>query len=959
MSHRGFTAVEVLLTLGIVAVTAGISMPLYRTYQLRSELDTAIEQAKHALERAQVLARAGQNDSMWGYATQEGILFQGEAFAIREPQSDEAYIVPASVEVLGLTEVVFQRVTGEPLVGGEIIFQADNGEWRTITVTEGGSVASSELFPPESSSSSTVASVGGSSTSSDISSTGSVGSGGSSAGMSGGSEGSTASGGETGGGDTESSSSAATCDDAFTLLPDGTIETTGTVDATVKVLGSQVSEGAGGPAARIVVSMSTDEGDTWVPLFDGQTVRGGEEDVVQNLPSGTKLLIRVNGRHSWLFNRTFLSNNSAGHMLALRNGHRLPVGSYDAFGNPAGLASFLRAIIEDGRIKIHPKSVVFLTELDALWKGASKFQDAVVQVTFAAKPGSCAQATDPKVKIVFDRLENQNAGDVRPRVYVGEQGILFAEDQWIPLSVAGVTMADSSLVENVPGMAVERRSGVLRVLLHGSHIIPSGKELVDARIIFDRAVVTSIENDMGADTTENPTDGVVNDGTGGDEVTIADDRGSVRFQTRVTSADDAIFIHWAIGMASSSSSAASGASSAASSQASSGSAQSASSEGQTGSEGETGSEASVAPDACAAAYTMDDRGRMVLGEKADVSFTVLGSYATYGANGPMIHVRLNASLDGGGTWRGLFNFRDIITGDTQTIRDVPSGSVLTLSAEGRYSWLFKRVARIEDDGDRVRVLRPGSVVPGIGLLLNPMRLKPFLRERISEGRVLLTGRQVLALVELQTLDDTADYQDAVVLVTIAKPVSSGGPCAQEDAALSSQSSVPAGTSSTSSTSSVAGPRITICHFTSADRLHPATMEINESAWSAHSAIGDRLGACEADEDGDGIPNAQDFCSGTYLPESVPTEFMLFNRYALTGSSGVFREGPRKRVSSFSLSDTRGCSCEQLVAVAEGERDYYSPHEPLLHRELKSLFPFYTNGARQFGCGAAILRMSRP
>jgi hypothetical protein len=87
--------------------------------------------------------------------------------------------------------------------------------------------------------------------------------------------------------------------------------------------------------------------------------------------------------------------------------------------------------------------------------------------------------------------------------------------------------------------------------------------------------------------------------------------------------------------------------------------------------------------------------------------------------------------------------------------------------------------------------------------------------------------------------------------------------------------------------------------------------------------------------------------------------MLFNRYALTSTTGIFREGPRKKVSAYTLADTRGCSCEQLVDVAEGVRVYYFAQTPLLLWELRSLFPFYTSGARQFGCGTAILRMSRP
>ncbi|MDD5103220.1 MAG: hypothetical protein PHX93_02365 [Candidatus Peribacteraceae bacterium] len=970
MAHKGFTAIEVLLTLGIVAVTAGMSVPLYRTYQLRSDLDTAVEQARHALERAQVLARAGQNDSMWGYAASEGVLFQGEAFAIRESESDELYIVPGTVQVSGLPEVVFQRVSGEPVATGEIVYEAGNGERRTITVTGGGTLTVSPLLPPveeqasssatslSSDSGSAVASEGaassvpGSSAASAGGSTASTASTGStgSAVSSSGAESSTASAGEEGGGE-ESSSSEATCEDTFTLLPDGTVETTGTVDATVKVLGSQVSEGAGGGSAKVVVSVSTDEGETWTSLFNGKAVKGGEEETVPNLPSGTKLLVQVNGRHSWLFNRTFRSNNSEGHMFVLRNGHLVPSSLYDAFGNTISLAPFLRAVIENGHVKIHPHAVLFLTELDALWKGSSKFQDAVIEVTFAVKPGSCAQTADPKVKIVFDRIENQGAGDVKNRVYVGEQGILFAEDQWIPLSAAGVTMTDDDLVENVPGLAMERRSGVLRVLLHGSHVIPSGKEIADARIIFDRAQVTSIEADTGQNAPEAITDGIVNDGAGGDEVTIAADRRSVLFQTRVTTADDAIFIHWSV---------ATGASSSAASDASSSTASSASSaSSQTGEEtDQNGSGSTLPADACAAAYTMDERGRIVLVEKADVSFMVLGSYATYGANGPMIHVRLNASLDGGSTWRGLFNFRDILTGDTQTFRDVPSGSVLSLSAEGRYSWLFKRVANLTDHADRVKILRPGAALPAIGLLSAPTQLRSFLRDRIADGHVNLGRRQILALAELQDLDETADFQDAVVLISVSKPAS-GGVCGSAEA--ESPSSSAASSSSVSSTSSAtsAGPKITVCHYSATDRGHPSTIEIAESAWPAHSAMGDRLGECEADDDGDGIANAEDFCPGTYVPEAVPTEFMLFNRYALMGTTGIFRQGPRKTVSSFSLSDTRGCSCEQLVDVAEGVREYYFSSEPLLLRELKSLFPFYTNGARQFGCGAAILRMSRP
>jgi len=1070
MAHKGFTAIETLLTLGIIAVTAGMSIPLYRTYQVRNDLDIAVEQAKHALERAQVLARAGQNDSLWGYEAVEGVLFQGESFEVRESQADETYIVPGGITVSGLTEVVFQRVSGEPVAAGEMFFEAANGERRSVTIDEGGSLTASDILPPEeeqqassaaslseASSSSEEASSASSSdigspsencangidddgdmntdcSDSDCAATpacpetscsdnlddnnngdidcldlsccgdshcappadmgrcietmGSCGNGAdddkdgyidcadfscqqgdqqclfqggehcsdavdndgndltdcsdpacSILEICGANHSSSSSSSESSNSDSTSSSSnsEASCSDTFTILQDGTVQTTGSVDATINVLGSQVSDGAGGKSARVVVSMSTDDGETWVPLFDGKAVKGGEETVVPNLPSGTRLLLRVNGRHSWLFNRTFASHNAQGYMLVLRNGNNLPAASYDVFNNSANMAAFLRAIIENKKIKIHPHAVVFLTELDALWKGSSKFQDAVVQVQFSMKPGSCAQDADPKVKIVFDRLENTGNGDVARRIFVGENAIAFAEGQWIPLATAGISITDSSLVEAVPGMAVERRSGIVRVLLRGSHLGESNKEIADARVIFENAVVESVDNDSGQNATENPTDGIVNDGSSGDEVTVADGNASVSFQTRVTSADDAILIHWKLGQASSVSS----------------SAASQSSEGSADSESSTDADLDV----CAAATSIDNQGRIVLGEKADVTYTVLGSYATYGVNGPMVHVRINTSLDGGSSWRGLFNFRDILAGDTQTFRDVPAGSVLALSAEGRYSWLFKRVVRSGEQAGRLKLLRNGDLLPGIGLLNNPIQLKSFLSDRISEGKAKIARRDLMAIVELQDLDDSADYQDAVVLISIVKPASGGGVCGVATSSSVSTSSSSSADSSTSSESEA--DKITVCHFPTQDRMHPQTLSISVSAWDTHESHGDRRGACAGDDDGDTVSNAQDFCPNTYMPESTPLEFMLLDRFALTSTTGVFRRGPQKRISAFSLADTRGCSCEQLVDVAEGVREYYFTQEPLLLRELKSLFPFYTSGARQYGCGSAILRMARP
>lgn len=127
-SHRaGFTAVDVLLTLGVIAVTAGVSVPMFRSYQIRSDLDLAVVQTITGLSRAQLLSQTGQEDDMWGFRVPEGTIFQGSSYSIRDPDFDETLVLPPNISVYGIEEVVFSRVDGIPTPVGDIILEALNG----------------------------------------------------------------------------------------------------------------------------------------------------------------------------------------------------------------------------------------------------------------------------------------------------------------------------------------------------------------------------------------------------------------------------------------------------------------------------------------------------------------------------------------------------------------------------------------------------------------------------------------------------------------------------------------------------------------------------------------------------------------------------------------------------------------------------------------------------------------
>ena len=74
-----------------------------------------------------------------------------------------------------------------------------------------------------------------------------------------------------------------------------------------------------------------------------------------------------------------------------------------------------------------------------------------------------------------------------------------------------------------------------------------------------------------------------------------------------------------------------------------------------------------------------------------------------------------------------------------------------------------------------------------------------------------------------------------------------------------------------------------------------------------------------DEDGDGVEDQNDMCPNTAIPESVPTESLGTNRFALVDDDGVFdttlpkAKGPK---ASFDIYDTAGCSCEQIIEAQE-------------------------------------------
>ncbi len=136
MKRSGYSLIEVLLTIGVIGVVAGLSVPIYRTYQIRNDLNLATEQTIQGLSRAKLLAQNAARDSAWGFYVPSGTLYKGKNYLTRDAAFDEVYPMPSTITISGsILQVAYAKLEGTPDGTGSIVLTALDGEQRTITIT--------------------------------------------------------------------------------------------------------------------------------------------------------------------------------------------------------------------------------------------------------------------------------------------------------------------------------------------------------------------------------------------------------------------------------------------------------------------------------------------------------------------------------------------------------------------------------------------------------------------------------------------------------------------------------------------------------------------------------------------------------------------------------------------------------------------------------------------------------
>jgi|GEM_PF-660028 len=135
MKRSGFSIIEVVVTIGVLSIMTGLSVPVFRTYQIRNDLNLATEQSTQGLARAKLLSQTRERDSEWGFFVPTGTLYKGVSYEARDTNFDEVYPMPSTITTSGsILEVSFGKGDGLPSQTGSIVLTALDGEYRTIVV---------------------------------------------------------------------------------------------------------------------------------------------------------------------------------------------------------------------------------------------------------------------------------------------------------------------------------------------------------------------------------------------------------------------------------------------------------------------------------------------------------------------------------------------------------------------------------------------------------------------------------------------------------------------------------------------------------------------------------------------------------------------------------------------------------------------------------------------------------
>lgn len=140
---RGFSYVQLLLVITIMAILAAVASPVYLAWQARQQVRSTSAMLWSDLHYVQSRAMQREQDAEWGVhvdnSSHQYVLFRGSTYASSDA-FNETITYANSVSVSPSTDIHFAGLTGAAASAVTLTITATNlpTESRTITINEEG-----------------------------------------------------------------------------------------------------------------------------------------------------------------------------------------------------------------------------------------------------------------------------------------------------------------------------------------------------------------------------------------------------------------------------------------------------------------------------------------------------------------------------------------------------------------------------------------------------------------------------------------------------------------------------------------------------------------------------------------------------------------------------------------------------------------------------------------------------
>lgn len=147
LPKKGFTLIELILVIAMLAIIGGMSVPFFQSFQVTSDLATYSDTVARTLRRAQAQARAGQNTDSWGVffdtASNDITLFYGDDYDARDVTFDqtESFASSFTLSTDFFDEIYFTIFSGDPSTTGSVTLTSQNNDIKTISINSLGIIS--------------------------------------------------------------------------------------------------------------------------------------------------------------------------------------------------------------------------------------------------------------------------------------------------------------------------------------------------------------------------------------------------------------------------------------------------------------------------------------------------------------------------------------------------------------------------------------------------------------------------------------------------------------------------------------------------------------------------------------------------------------------------------------------------------------------------------------------------